>query len=165
MPPALKGLLQFEDTAQRLYQCDGLSWKPWITDSTGETKCSFGWTLHDGYCYILISEQKATWITAARACREQYHATLVDVFSKGQMQWLWNFSGRKSFWIGLNDRVHNGRWEWSKGETVNFTYWKRSPPGSTRKGKHCVLAQKRGKWAAKDCQKGKGHNYVCSKKL
>ncbi|XP_031746381.1 FRAS1-related extracellular matrix protein 1 isoform X2 [Xenopus tropicalis] len=164
--PSLKGLLHFEDTVQKLFQCDGISWNPWITTKDSKAgKCPFGWTYHDGYCYILINDQKATWITAARACREQHFATLVDVFSKEQMEWLWNFSGRKSFWIGLNDRVRNGNWEWSKGEMVTFTNWKRGSPRSSHKGKNCVLAQKRGKWQAKDCKKGKGHYYICSKKL
>ncbi|KAM4706960.1 FRAS1-related extracellular matrix protein 1 [Discoglossus pictus] len=165
--PDLKGLLHFDDKAQKLFQCNGISWNPWIPTEkdTSSTKCPFGWTQHGSSCYKLITEQKATWITASRACREQHHATLVAVTSKEQMDWLWNYSGRKSFWIGFNDRVNTGQWEWSKGEKVTFTNWKRGPPRLSRKGKNCVLVQKRGKWQAKDCRKGKGHHYICSKQF
>ncbi|XP_075451979.1 FRAS1-related extracellular matrix protein 1 isoform X2 [Ascaphus truei] len=165
--PDFKGLLHFEDKTQKLFQCDGISWNPWSTTAAKAiaTKCPFGWTPHDGSCYKLIAEQKATWINAARACREQHIATLVDIFSEEQMDWLWNFSGRKSFWIGLNDRVSTGQWEWSKGEMITFTNWKRGPPRLSKKGKNCVLAQKRGKWQAKNCRRGQGHYYICSRKL
>ncbi|KAM4807956.1 FRAS1-related extracellular matrix protein 1 [Rhinophrynus dorsalis] len=169
--PDLKGLLHFEDKVQRLFQCDGVSWNPWNIEAKDALakKCQFGWTSHNDSCYILISKQKATWITAARACREQHQASLVDIFSKEQMKWLWNFSDRKSFWIGkylcLNDRVHTGKWEWSKGQMVTFTNWKRGAPRLSQKGKNCVLAHKRGKWQVKNCKKGKGHFYICAKKL
>ncbi|KAG9486701.1 hypothetical protein GDO78_006860 [Eleutherodactylus coqui] len=127
------------------------------------TKCPFGWTPHDSSCYKHITEQKATWITAARICREQHHARLVDIFSKQQMDWLWNFSGRKSFWIGLNDRVNNGKWEWSNGEKAAYSNWKRSPPRRSRKGRNCVSVQKKGKWQVKNCRKT--YYYICSKNM
>ncbi|KAM9330675.1 FRAS1-related extracellular matrix protein 1 [Gastrophryne carolinensis] len=159
--PNLKGLLHFDDKSQQLFQCDGISWNPWDANAKA-TKCPFGWTPFDSSCYKHITEQKATWITAARICRELYHATLVNISSKELMDWLWNFSGRKSFWIGLSDRVNKGKWEWSRGEKVTFTNWKRGPPQRTKKGKSCVSVQKRGKWQVKNCQKA-GH-FICSKK-
>ncbi|XP_073491759.1 FRAS1-related extracellular matrix protein 1 isoform X1 [Aquarana catesbeiana] len=158
--PDLKGLLHFDDKSQKLYQCDGISWNIWGANAKA-TKCPFGWTPHDSSCYKHITEQKATWITAARICQEQYHATLVDIFSKQQMDWLWKFSGRKSFWIGLTNRANSADWEWSKGEKTTFTNWKRRPPRQTRKGKNCVSVQKKGKWHVKNCQKS--NNFICSK--
>ncbi|CAI9557919.1 unnamed protein product [Staurois parvus] len=127
------------------------------------TKCPFGWTPRDSSCYKHITEQKATWITAARICQEQYHGTLVDIFSKEQMDWLWNFSRRKSFWIGLTNRANSGNWEWSKGEKTTFTNWKRRPTRQTRKGKNCVSVQKKGKWHLKNCQKL--NYFICSKRV
>ncbi|XP_069818077.1 FRAS1-related extracellular matrix protein 1 isoform X2 [Dendropsophus ebraccatus] len=157
----LKGLLHLDQKSQTLFQCDGLSWNTWAA-TTKATKCPFGWTPHGSSCYKHITEQKATWITAARICREQYQARLVDIFSKEQMDWLWKFSGRKSFWIGLNDRVNNGRWEWSIGEKAVYTNWKKSPPRRS-KGRNCVSVQKRGKWQVKNCQKY--YHYICSKHM
>ncbi|XP_044128198.1 FRAS1-related extracellular matrix protein 1 [Bufo gargarizans] len=160
--PGLRGLLHFDQKSQKLFQCDGSSWNTWVATAKA-TKCPFGWTPHDSSCYKHITEQKATWITAARICREEYHARLVDIFTKEQMDWLWNFSGRKSFWIGLNDRVKHGKWEWSNGEKAAYTNWKRSPPPRSKKGRNCVSVQKKGKWQVKSCRKT--YYYVCSKNM
>nr|XP_012625103.1 FRAS1-related extracellular matrix protein 1 isoform X3 [Microcebus murinus] len=163
----LKGLFHFEESTQKLYQCNGISWKAWSpqTKVVEDKSCPTGWHQHSGYCHILITEEKGTWNVAARACREQYLGSLVTVFSRQHMQWLWDISGRKPFWIGLNDQVRAGHWEWIGGELVTFTSGKRRPPQHFQPGKNCVLVQRRGKWQTKDCRKGKPHNYVCSRKL
>ncbi|KAH1168907.1 hypothetical protein KIL84_013497, partial [Mauremys mutica] len=165
--PDLEGLLHFEESTQNLFQCDGISWKLWTSKSKDVSmkKCPSGWSHHGGSCYFLITDQKVTWNTAARACREQYLGSLASVVSKQHMQWLWGFSGRKPFWIGFNDQVSPGHWEWHGGEPVTFTNWRRSPSRLSKQGKNCVLVQRRGKWQAKDCRKGNRHNYVCSRKL
>ncbi|XP_051843280.1 FRAS1-related extracellular matrix protein 1 [Antechinus flavipes] len=164
---ALKGLFHFEESLQKLYHCDGTSWNPWSPKPKegDERTCPTGWSHQNNHCYSLITEQKVTWNAAARTCREQHQGNLASVFTKQHMQWLWDFSGRKSFWIGLNDQENAGRWEWDGGEPVTFTNWRRGPPPHLRKRKNCVLVKKRGKWQAKDCRKGKAHNYVCAKKL
>ncbi|XP_048451321.1 FRAS1-related extracellular matrix protein 1a isoform X2 [Rhincodon typus] len=126
-------------------------------------KCPFGWTYHDDRCYYLNTKQKATWTGAARACKQKYHGNLVSVISKQDMEWLWDFSGRRSFWIGLNDRISPGKWNWAGGEHLSFTNWKRGlPPTSRKKGKNCVLVSRRGKWQVKNCKWGKPHYYMCS---
>ncbi|XP_019410285.1 PREDICTED: FRAS1-related extracellular matrix protein 1 [Crocodylus porosus] len=163
----LKGLLHYEERVQKLFQCDGISWKLWDSKSkmVNLKKCPSGWSHHDGSCYFLIAEHKVTWNTAARACREQYFGNLASVVTKQHMQWLWNFSGRKPFWIGLNDRENPGHWEWNGGEPVTYTNWRTVSSRLSRKGKNCVLVQRQGKWQAADCRKGRRHNYVCSRKL
>ncbi|KAG5261418.1 hypothetical protein AALO_G00304280 [Alosa alosa] len=124
-------------------------------------KCPQGWTHHGGHCYLLSSDKKDTWSSAARACRESFHGNLVSVLSKADMNWLWDFSGRKPFWIGLNDRESRGRWEWVGGEPVSYTNWRRSPPRSREGNRKCVLVWRRSKWHIRDCKKGKGHRYIC----
>ncbi|XP_014647890.1 PREDICTED: FRAS1-related extracellular matrix protein 1 isoform X3 [Ceratotherium simum simum] len=163
----LEGLFHFEESLQKLYKCNGVAWKAWSpqTKEVEYKSCPAGWHHHSGYCHSLITEPKVTWNTAARACREHHLGTLVTVLSRQHMRWLWSLSGRKSFWIGLNDRVHAGRWEWISGEPVTFTNWRRRPPQHSKSGKNCVLVQRQGKWQTKDCRKGKPHNYVCSRKL
>uniref|UniRef100_A0A8D0WFJ8 FRAS1-related extracellular matrix protein 1 n=1 Tax=Sus scrofa TaxID=9823 RepID=A0A8D0WFJ8_PIG len=163
----LKGLFHFEEGLQKLYKCNGIAWKSWSphTKEVEDKSCPAGWHHHSGYCHSLITEHKHTWSTAARACREQHLGSLVSVLSRQHMQWLWDLSGRKPFWIGLNDRVRAGHWEWIGGEPVTFTNWRRSPPKHSKADKNCVLVQRQGKWQTKGCRKGKSHNYVCSKKL
>ncbi|XP_061486151.1 FRAS1-related extracellular matrix protein 1 isoform X3 [Rhineura floridana] len=99
--PDLKGLLHYE--GKKIFQCDGISWMLWsYTDKgTNMKACPPGWTHHDGSCYVLIIDPKVTWTVAARICREQYHGSLVSVASKSHMRWLWDFSGKRPFWIGL----------------------------------------------------------------
>uniref|UniRef100_A0A9L0TDC3 FRAS1-related extracellular matrix protein 1 n=1 Tax=Equus caballus TaxID=9796 RepID=A0A9L0TDC3_HORSE len=152
----LEGLFHFEESLQKLYKCDGVAWKAWSsqTKEVEAKSCPAGWHHHSGYCHSLITEPKGTWTTAARACREHHLGSLVTVLSRQHMRWLWSISGRKSFWIGLNDRARAGHWEWIGGETVTFTNWRRGPPQHSKSGKNCVLVQRQGKWQTKNCRKG-----------
>ncbi|XP_062454983.1 FRAS1-related extracellular matrix protein 1-like [Rhea pennata] len=163
----LKGLLHYEESTQKLYQCDGIIWKVWNSQSkeVSTKKCPDGWSHHEGSCYFLVVNHKVTWNTAARACREQYLGSLASVANEQHMKWLWDFSGRKPFWIGLNDQVNAGHWEWNGGEPITYINWRRGPYRVPKRGKNCVLVQKRGKWQATDCRKVKQNSYICSRKL
>ncbi|KAL6118931.1 frem1 [Pungitius sinensis] len=163
--PQLMGLLHFHQTTNQLFHCDGVSWKPWApTDEMVSAQmCPRGWTFHGGYCHFLSTEQKVAWSTANRVCRERYKGTLVSVLSKVKMDWLWDFSERKPFWIGLNDRDGRGRWEWAGGEPVSYTNWRKTPSHSKRKGnKRCVLVWRKAKWQVRDCKTSIAHRFVCS---
>uniref|UniRef100_A0A8C0FHI4 FRAS1-related extracellular matrix protein 1 n=1 Tax=Bubo bubo TaxID=30461 RepID=A0A8C0FHI4_BUBBB len=165
--PDLKGLLHYEESSQKLFQCDGIIWKSWNSQSkeVSMKKCPSGWSHHEGSCYFLVVNHKVTWNTAARACREQYLGSLASVANEQHMQWLWDFSGRKPFWIGLNDQVNPGHWEWNGGEPVTYINWRGGSYRFPKRGRNCVLVQKRGKWQATDCRKVKRNSYICSRKL
>ncbi|XP_065512087.1 FRAS1-related extracellular matrix protein 1 isoform X3 [Caloenas nicobarica] len=72
--PDLKGLLHYEESTQKLFQCDGIIWQFWNLQSkeVSAKKCPSGWSHHEGSCYLLVVNHKVTWNTAARACREQW---------------------------------------------------------------------------------------------
>ncbi|XP_055973252.1 FRAS1-related extracellular matrix protein 1 isoform X1 [Sorex fumeus] len=163
----LKGLFHFEESLQKLYKCNGIAWKAWRPQAkeAEDKSCPAGWHHHSGFCHSLITRQKGTWNTAVQACRRQHLGSLVTVLSKQHMQWLWGISGRKPFWIGLNDQGRTGHWEWISGQPVTFTNWRRGTPQRSKPGRNCVLVQRQGKWQTKDCRKGKPHNYVCFRKL
>ncbi|XP_014728412.1 PREDICTED: FRAS1-related extracellular matrix protein 1 [Sturnus vulgaris] len=165
--PDLKGLLHYEESTQKLFQCDGITWKFWNSQSKEVTvkKCPSGWTYHEGSCYFLVVNHKVTWDTAAQACREQYLGSLTSVTNEQHMQWLWDFSGRMPFWIGLNDQVNPGHWEWNGGDPVTYINWRRGSYHFPIRGRNCVFVQKRGKWQATDCKKVKPNSYICSRKL
>ncbi|XP_075383533.1 FRAS1-related extracellular matrix protein 1 isoform X3 [Mycteria americana] len=165
--PDLKGLLHYEESIQKLFQCDGIIWKFWNSQSkeVSKKKCPSGWSHYQGSCYFLVVNHKVTWNTAARACREQYLGSLASVANEQHMQWLWDFSGRKPFWIGFNDQVNPGHWEWNGGEPVTYINWRRGSYHFPKRGRNCVLVQKRGKWQATDCRKVKRNSYICSRKL
>ncbi|KAM9718007.1 FRAS1-related extracellular matrix protein 1a isoform 1-T1 [Menidia menidia] len=165
--PELMGLLHLNQSVKQLFHCDGVSWKPWVPTEkmVSAQVCGQGWTFNDGRCHILSTERRVTWSEANKACRERYRGTLASVLSKANMDWLWDFSGRKPFWIGLNDREGRGRWEWAGGQPVSYTNWRKAPPRSKRKGnKKCVLVWRRAKWQIRDCRSGRRHHFVCSAK-
>uniref|UniRef100_A0A8C3QV42 FRAS1-related extracellular matrix protein 1 n=1 Tax=Cyanoderma ruficeps TaxID=181631 RepID=A0A8C3QV42_9PASS len=164
--PDLKGLLHYEESTQKLFQCDGITWKFWNSQSkVTMKKCPSGWTYHEGSCYFLVVNHKVTWNTAARVCREQYLGSLTSVANEQHMKWLWDFSGRMPFWIGLNDQINPGHWEWNGGEPITYINWRRSSYHLPVRGRNCVFVHKRGKWQATDCKKVKPNSYVCSRKL
>ncbi|XP_074388808.1 FRAS1-related extracellular matrix protein 1 isoform X2 [Zonotrichia albicollis] len=165
--PDLKGLLHYEERTQKLFQCDGISWKFWNSQGKEVTmkKCPSGWTYHEGSCYFLVLNHRVTWNIAAQACRDQYLGSLTSVANEQHMQWLWDFSGKMPFWIGLNDQVNPGHWEWNGGEPVTYINWRRGSYHFSVRGRNCVFVQKRGKWQATDCKKVKPNSYICSRKL
>ncbi|KAJ3585332.1 hypothetical protein NHX12_014053 [Muraenolepis orangiensis] len=142
--PELMGLLHYNHTTSQLLHCDGVAWRPWApTDKmVAGQACPQGWVFQSGY---------------------QGH--LASVQSKAQMDWLWDFSGRKPFWIGLNDRESRGRWEWSTGEALGYTNWRRAPPSraktpTQKASRRCVLVWRRAKWQIRECGPGRGYRYV-----
>ncbi|XP_040337212.1 FRAS1-related extracellular matrix protein 1 isoform X4 [Herpailurus yagouaroundi] len=76
-----KGLFHFQESLRKLYKCDGITWRVWSPQTevgpgmnSKEVEggsCPAGWHRHSGYCHSVITEQKGTWDTAARACQEQ----------------------------------------------------------------------------------------------
>ncbi|NWT01424.1 FREM1 protein, partial [Mionectes macconnelli] len=165
--PDLKGLLHYEESTQKLFQCDGVTWKFWNSQSkeVSMKKCPSGWSYHEGSCYFLVVNHKVTWNAAARACREQYLGSLASVANEQHMQWLWDFGGRMPFWIGKYICCLPGHWEWNGGEPVTYINWRRGSYHFPVRGRNCVFVQKRGKWQATDCKNVKPNSYVCSRKL
>uniref|UniRef100_A0A3Q2YGZ6 Fras1 related extracellular matrix 1a n=1 Tax=Hippocampus comes TaxID=109280 RepID=A0A3Q2YGZ6_HIPCM len=153
--PEVTGLLHFNQTTNQIFQCNGVSWRSWMPPK----QCPPGWTFHSGRCYILNQSHKTSWSRANRSCKE-YKGNLASVFSKGDMDWLWDFGGKKPFWI-LNDRDAQGSWRWEDGESVTYVNWTRAPSPSIAEGsKMCALVWRRAKWQRRDCKTGRGHGYI-----
>ncbi|XP_027893144.1 FRAS1-related extracellular matrix protein 1a isoform X3 [Xiphophorus couchianus] len=140
--------------------------KAQMKGQAGEHMCPQGWTFQGGCCYIVSTKPKLTWSAANRACRERFMGSLASVLSKSDMDWLWDFSGRKPFWIGLNSREREGWWEWAGGEPVSYTNWRKTPSHSKMKrNRKCVLVWRNSKWQIRDCKRSRAHRFVCSVKL
>ncbi|XP_054912533.1 FRAS1-related extracellular matrix protein 1a [Poeciliopsis prolifica] len=140
--------------------------KAQIKGQAGGHICPQGWTFQGGRCYIISTKLKLTWSAANRACRERFMGSLASVLSKSDMDWLWDFSGRKPFWIGLNSREGEGWWEWAGREPVSYTNWRKTPPRSKMKrNRKCVLVWRNAKWQIRDCKRSRAHRFVCSVKL
>lgn len=165
--PELMGLLRFNQHTNQLLHCDGLTWRRWEGNNqmAGVTLCPQAWSFHGGRCYILNSERKVTWSTANRACRERYKGTLASVHSKVDTDWLWDFSKRKPSWIGLSEQRGRGLWEWSGGEKLSYTHWRKSPSLSRQRGgPRCVLLGRGGRWQLKTCKNTLAGSFICSRR-
>lgn len=108
-----------------------------------EGQCQAGWREYEDRCYLFSTDVK-TWLEANRYCLEQnsnllsvqsFHETVKTTRQRPETDkqnfLLFNFKplfffpqlwvstqiGAEVFWIGLNDQVTEGVWEWSDGTT------------------------------------------------
>ncbi|XP_060082236.1 FRAS1-related extracellular matrix protein 1-like [Ylistrum balloti] len=161
-----KGLLHFDEFAQRMYKCDGESWKSWNPDSNQDqpeptTRCQQGWSEYDGRCYKFF-ENKMSWEASEHHCQGSHSSHLTSVRSRRHYKWLLKLVGKNSFWIGLNDKANAKIWRYVNGEPLGYTRWARGRPRVRRTvhRKNCVLVNTRRKWKNKLCNKS-SKRFIC----
>ncbi|KAL8222674.1 UNVERIFIED_CONTAM: hypothetical protein K2H54_077907 [Gekko kuhli] len=95
------------------------------------------------YCYgIFITKQD--WTQAEMACQNYAHAGhLVSILSEEEAELLSlfiinNHPTVKSLWIGLRDRMKNGRWRWADSSTSKFTAWVSGEPKHVDESGFCA---------------------------
>ncbi|XP_052820486.1 macrophage mannose receptor 1-like [Mya arenaria] len=85
---------------------------------------------HDRSCYELL-HNKVTWDHGEALC-QQAGGHLAHINNAQEQNYIQSFmmayNPTKAFWIGLNDRRTEGRFEWTAGDPVTFTNW---TPGHT----------------------------------
>ena len=81
---------------------------------------------YNGSRYLLTSGAK-NW-EAAQAEARQQGGNLVTINSAAEEAWLKQTFGERDFWIGINDRAQEGRFEWVSGEAVTYTNWAPGEP-------------------------------------
>jgi len=101
--------------------------------------CPDGWIDggHIGCFYFQSEEKKLNWVEAQGAC-EMLGGYLAEIKTEEQNNFVESmaiieesFSGVKSWWLGLNDMGHEGRWIWSHSSTdVEFTSWGPAHPNT-----------------------------------
>ncbi|XP_056271072.1 uncharacterized protein LOC130194202 [Pseudoliparis swirei] len=88
------------------------------TGKATSSSCPGGWTHYRRRCYI-VGSSVASWASAERSCSLLLNSSLTSVRSRRDVVWLWKFTGRKPFWIGLSGGP--GRWMWADGQTLSFS--------------------------------------------
>jgi hypothetical protein len=85
----------------------------------------------DGKNYLLCN-QLETWTTARDICRGLGYdlITFNDQAEESAVSGEWNLQIGGSGWSGYNDRVVEGVWVWSSGETSPFTDWAAGEPNN-----------------------------------
>ena len=104
-------------------------------------------------CYKRFSEQKRKWISAKTAC-ESIGAHLVVITSDQENSFLKRWDG----WIGLNDRVKEGKWVWVDGSAFKYKNWRSRQPNNIR-NQDCGLRTGSGKWFDNKCDEYQ--SYIC----
>ncbi|KAM6939195.1 FRAS1-related extracellular matrix protein 1b [Lycodopsis pacificus] len=120
------------------------------------SSCPDGWTHYRRRCYI-VSLSVASWASAERSCSVLFNSSLTSVRSRRDMAWLWKFTGRKPFWIGLSGG--SGRWMWADGRTLSFSRLRGSDSGV---GSDCVLVENPRSWISTGCSPETQHTFICS---
>jgi len=103
-----------------------------IESTSSSTSCPDGWI--DGSqlgCFYFHSEEnKLSWVEAQAVC-EGLGGYLAEIKSQEQNNFVEsmaiieeNYSGVQSWWLGLSDMAHEGRWMWAhSADDDEFTSW------------------------------------------
>ncbi|XP_070531527.1 EGF-like repeat and discoidin I-like domain-containing protein 3 [Ptychodera flava] len=107
--------------------------------------------------------EQTTWMEANAAC-ERGNGSLVLILDQESQDYIemfmhdFNITG--DFWIGVNDRVVEGRWQWQDNYELNFNNWKSNPQIFGRmKDCACMREEDEYKWEASDCNER--NYYIC----
>ncbi|KAM3596024.1 uncharacterized protein V6R79_007119 [Siganus canaliculatus] len=97
--------------------------------------CPPFWYSFNGRCYRYVATP-LTWADAELKCVSQ-RANLVSIHSLAEHNFvkalIRNFDYAQRYtWIGLNDIPKEGRWMWSDGCRVKFTFWSPREPNNDR---------------------------------
>lgn len=74
-------------------------------------------------------------------------AYLVTINDEAEQKWLQSVFGNQPIWIGLNDVVTEGEWQWDNGEPVTYTNWEfQEPHDPNNEVEDYVILNPSGKW-------------------
>uniref|UniRef100_A0A3P9LRF9 C-type lectin domain-containing protein n=1 Tax=Oryzias latipes TaxID=8090 RepID=A0A3P9LRF9_ORYLA len=121
-------------------------------------KCQAGWRENDGKCYFFSTDTKS-WFDANSYCMGQssHLLSIQDVQERVRTQ-----IGTEIYWMGLNDEVVEGVWEWSDGSHfIEYLFWGQGQPDNWQGNEHCgeVVGYNNGHWNDENCDTKR--RYIC----
>uniref|UniRef100_A0A3Q3Q2C2 C-type lectin domain-containing protein n=1 Tax=Monopterus albus TaxID=43700 RepID=A0A3Q3Q2C2_MONAL len=123
--------------------------------SSAHCQCQPGWREYQNKCYFFSTDVKS-WLEANELCLEQ-HSNLMSIQDIQERMWVRTQIGQEIFWIGLNDRVVEGVWEWTDGSPFieTLSYWMPGQPDNwgSDPGEDCgqVVGYSSGHWNDETC--------------
>ena len=113
------------------------------------------WVQFEDNIYKVFQERK-NWIVAESYCVGWggHLASISSIKEQSFIHELLKESSDNAVWIGLNDRKHEGRYEWTDGTSVVYEFWNSGDPnnGGKGEGEDCVeISQSNGRWNATNC--------------
>ena len=125
--------------------------------------CKPGWSYFNGICYS-TSHSCKNWTEAEKTC-QAYSANLITVRNQEENVYIQHRLNGAKGWIGLNDRVIEGTFDWADNQTSNFSYWAKNQPNNFN-NEDCVhTLGVRHSFMWNDVSCGTCHNYTCSEGL
>ncbi|KAI3374792.1 hypothetical protein L3Q82_021350, partial [Scortum barcoo] len=134
-----------------------------LPSSVEQGFCSSPWIPYNGHCFHLQRVAKS-WADAQRECRKE-GGDLVSIRNVEDQSFVISQLGYAStdeLWIGLNDRMTEGLFDWSDHSPVTFTSWGFGKPAVSTDSEDCVLIRgENGNWADHLCDEK--HGFICMK--
>ena len=125
--------------------------------------CKPGWSYFNGICYS-TSHSCKNWTEAEKTC-QAYSGNLITVRNQEENVYIQHRLNGAKGWIGLNDRVIEGTFDWADNQTSNFSYWAKNQPNNFN-NEDCVhTLGVRHSFMWNDVSCGTCHNYTCSEGL
>jgi len=147
-----RGNIIYDSTLHRLVQCNGNRWVAWQPqhDSGLNMQCEKDWVAFSGRCLYISDENDKSWNLASRRCRESYSASLVSIKNRKELKQLWRLVGRCPFWLGLNRKLDQNKWQWINNDKLSFLHWKINFP---RLEDQCSYVGQRKMWKSISCDR------------
>ena len=128
--------------------------------------CPCDWATYRGSCYKFETSSRKSWDSARSACLGMSSdlVSITNVQEQGFITSITRKYGGERFWLGFNDKRVEGKFEWSDGSRVTYTYWNRREPNDNRGGEDCAeLAGNRPMWNDMPCR----HTFyfICKRRL
>ncbi|CAG5867752.1 unnamed protein product [Menidia menidia] len=116
-------------------------------------QCHAGWREHHDRCYFFSADTKS-WLDANAYCLSQ-RSHLMSIDSIEERLWVRTQIDSEIYWIGLNDRVVEGVWEWSDGTPFieQLSYWRQGQPDNWEDAEDCgqLVGESSGHWNDENC--------------
>ncbi|KAG7499177.1 macrophage mannose receptor 1-like [Solea senegalensis] len=127
----------------------------------GWCQCLAGWRENVGNCYLFSNDEKS-WLEANAYCLAQ-NSNLMSIQTIEERLWLRTQILSHTYWIGLNDQVTEGVWQWSDGSPFieYLSQWMHGQPDNWGDGEDCaqVNGNSHGQWMDENCADKK--KYIC----
>ena len=154
----------FELLAWSLHEITDLSLMTCLWHSGFSIGCAAGWVSSGQNCYKFVTSGKK-W-DAARADCIKMSSDLVSITSAQEQAFVASQAakfGNTRFWIGLNDKRVEGKFEWSDSSSVIYKNWYRGEPNNAGGVEDCAeINGRRPQWNDLPCTHNSG--YICKQK-
>ncbi|RVE65935.1 hypothetical protein OJAV_G00121150 [Oryzias javanicus] len=127
----------------------------------GYSQCQPGWRENNGKCYFFSTDTKS-WFDANTYCMQQ-NSHLLSIQDVQERLWVRTQVGTEIYWMGLNDEIVEGVWEWSDGSPFieYLSLWGQGQPDNWQGNEHCgeVVGYNNGHWNDENCDTKR--RYIC----